>query len=580
MILNLKEFNSSVEYHKFKMETFESAIKLVTQDCFMASIDIKDAYYCVPIHEQYKKYLKFTWGEKLYQFACLPNGLACAPRKYTKMMKPVYATLRSNGHNITGYIDDNLLLASTPGELDHTIQSTINLLERLGFTLNYEKSMLMPCQQIRYLGFTIDSNHMKITLAEEKASVIVDECKKLHAAKTAKIRDVAKVIGIIVASFPGVEFGPLHYRTLEGEKTRALQIHMGNYDAIMQISDEMKLELTWWIHNIHHQNRLIVRDNAKLIISTDASSQGWGATCDGDTTGGRWNQDEQKHHINYQELFAIYLALQSFSDRLSMNRHVQILSDNTTAIAYINHMGGKQYEMNQLAKEIWAWCIRKDTWISAAHIPGEENIQAEYASRHFNDRTEWTLNDRIFKEIMKEFGQVQIDLFASRLNAKCPRYASWQRDPQAEFVDAFSRSWHDIYSYVFPPFSLMARCLQKLIRDKAEAVVVFPLWKQSWFPTVLGLLTQAPIILPQMDKLLTLPGEEKLHPLRKKLQLVAAKLSGEPSKNRTFLESLSKSCLPHGSQEHTNNIVHMSHGGTVFVYKGKWIRFNHLSLRS
>ena len=77
------------------------AIKLVSQGCYMASIDIKDAYYCVPVHEDYRKYLKFVLNDKLFQFTCLPNGLS-VPRKYTKMMKPVYATLRTQGH-VTGF---------------------------------------------------------------------------------------------------------------------------------------------------------------------------------------------------------------------------------------------------------------------------------------------------------------------------------------------------------------------------------------------------------------------------------------------------------------------------------------------
>jgi hypothetical protein len=57
MILNLKEFNQSVQYYHFKMETFDMAVKLISQGCFMASIDIKDAYYCVPVHEDFRKYL-------------------------------------------------------------------------------------------------------------------------------------------------------------------------------------------------------------------------------------------------------------------------------------------------------------------------------------------------------------------------------------------------------------------------------------------------------------------------------------------------------------------------------------------
>ena len=63
------------------METFESAIKLIKNDGFMASIDIKDT---IPIHTSFRKYLRFVWNNQVFQFTCFPNGLARAPRKYTK----------------------------------------------------------------------------------------------------------------------------------------------------------------------------------------------------------------------------------------------------------------------------------------------------------------------------------------------------------------------------------------------------------------------------------------------------------------------------------------------------------------
>ena len=79
-ILNLSKLNEYVTYHHFKMDTLETALKFVTPCCFMASIDLRDAYYCVPIHSDDQKYLKFTWQGKLYQYTALPNGLTSGPR--------------------------------------------------------------------------------------------------------------------------------------------------------------------------------------------------------------------------------------------------------------------------------------------------------------------------------------------------------------------------------------------------------------------------------------------------------------------------------------------------------------------
>ena len=75
LILNLKRLNDHIVYHHFKMESLKSVIQLMEKDCFMASVDLRDAYYSIPMSVHAHKYLKFTWGGKLYQFTCLPNGL-------------------------------------------------------------------------------------------------------------------------------------------------------------------------------------------------------------------------------------------------------------------------------------------------------------------------------------------------------------------------------------------------------------------------------------------------------------------------------------------------------------------------
>ena len=62
IILNLKFLNPAVSYGHFKMEHFDSAVKLVERNCFLASIDLKDAYYSVSIHKSCRKYLKFLWN--------------------------------------------------------------------------------------------------------------------------------------------------------------------------------------------------------------------------------------------------------------------------------------------------------------------------------------------------------------------------------------------------------------------------------------------------------------------------------------------------------------------------------------
>lgn len=89
------------------MDTLEAAISMMKPGCYMALVDLKDAYYTVSIDLSHQKYLKFCFEGEYFQYTRLPNGLASAPRIFTKLLKPVYSALRVAGHLSSGYIDDS-----------------------------------------------------------------------------------------------------------------------------------------------------------------------------------------------------------------------------------------------------------------------------------------------------------------------------------------------------------------------------------------------------------------------------------------------------------------------------------------
>ena len=148
MILNLKALNKSIVYHHFKMDTLGSVLRLICPNCFMATIDHKDAYYSVPVSEKHQKYLKFHWKGNFYKFTCFPNGLCLCPRKFTKLIKPVHSYLRLQGHLLAAYIDDNYTQGDTYTECLTTVLETLKLFVDLGFCPHPEKSCLIPSKKL------------------------------------------------------------------------------------------------------------------------------------------------------------------------------------------------------------------------------------------------------------------------------------------------------------------------------------------------------------------------------------------------------------------------------------------------
>ena len=103
----------------------------------------------------------------LFEYTSLPNGIAFAPCKFTKLMKPVFALLRRKGHSNSGYIDDSILVSDSFNECEVNVQDTVSLMETLGFITHEKKSVFKPCQNIIFLGNHIDSIHMLVYLTEK-----------------------------------------------------------------------------------------------------------------------------------------------------------------------------------------------------------------------------------------------------------------------------------------------------------------------------------------------------------------------------------------------------------------------------
>ena len=246
--------------------------------------------------------------------------------------------------------------------------------------------------------------------------------------------------------------------------------------------------------------------------------------------------------------------------------------DNTTAVAYIAHMGGsKSVACNELAKQLWTWCISRQIWVSVAHLRGVENVVADRKSRVFHDETEWMLNREIFHTLCTEYVP-SIDLFASRLNAQLPRYVSWQPDPGAEYIDALSIDWGPLNFYAFPPFSIIANCLQKIIQDKAEGIIIVPKWPtRPWFPQLLNMLIDFPTILPSGENLITLPGTDRVHQLNASLVLIACRVSGMRLRTKEFQQQLPTSSWHPGVIQQRTNTTATSRDGYCFVVRNKLI---------
>ena len=475
LVINLKRLNHWVETPHFKMEGIPTLRDLLRQGDWMVKVDLKDAYFTIPIHQDHQKYLRFMVDGTCYQFTCLPFGLSCAPWTFTKVMKPLMTLLRSWGIRIIIYIDDMLILANSREEATQHLEVLVLLLESLGFIINQEKSLLSPVQEIEFLGLIVDSLGTQLKLPGEKLRQIRKEATHLLTCQVVSAHQLSQFIGKLNATAQAIQVAPLFYRALQANLQEALAVGNQNYNQILPLGTEAQEELRWWQHHLTQWNgKTTIRKSVQIVIQSDASLSGWGAVCNGVSTGGSWTPQEQLLHINCLELLAADLALKSF---LKDQQRVAVLLqlDNSTAVAYINNLGGTiSPALTALARTLWLWALERDITITAQHIPGVSNTVADCESRMERDRSDWMLAPQVFHKINEALGPLEIDLFASRMTYQLPRFFSWRPDPQAAAVDAFQQDWSQLRGYANPPWCLVGRVLSKVESQQAQVILVEP----------------------------------------------------------------------------------------------------------
>ena len=169
-VINLRPLNRFIPNQRFRMESILLLKDILKPNSFLTKIDLKNAFYSIPIAKKSRKYLQFIYHNKLYQFCVLPFGISTAPRVFSKVLKPVIALLCTRRISLIIYLDDLLIAAGTYIDcLNHTKQ-VISLLESLGFRTNYEKSIIIPTQKLEFLGFIIDSTSTSLALPVGKSS--------------------------------------------------------------------------------------------------------------------------------------------------------------------------------------------------------------------------------------------------------------------------------------------------------------------------------------------------------------------------------------------------------------------------
>ena len=552
-VFNLKPLNPYVEKQKFKMTTPADITKILHTGDWAITMDLKDAYFHVPIHRKSRHMLMFAVlmeGKlRVFQFTSLPFGLTSAPRIFTKMTTPLANCAHAHALILLLYLDDWLL--KHPDRLDLIKQRDwlLELIQRLGFILNLNKSNLEPTHHL-------DTGWIYPPL--ERVEKIEHKVQKLLPLRVTTAYYFLSMLGVMNSAADAIPLGRLHLRPLQMYLTTHWTMKVQPLSTLIPLyHDQIGHPLQWWL------NREYTRSGVKLdtpepqcLLYSDASKSGWGAHVDDLQAKGTWNHKQSNFHINRLELLAVKYALEEFKHYLR-GKSIMIMTDNTSVVYYIKKQGGtKSIPLFLVAREILTFAQTEQMVLRVKHVPGKKNVIADLLSRQDKIvHTEWTLIQSVVDTLFLKWDKPMIDLFATRLNHRLPTFVSPMEDNTAFAVDAMAVSWKGMYAYAFPPYILILQILEKIIRDHpCEVILVAPKWpRQPWYARLLDLLVDYPLVLPPRGDLLFQPHNRFLHKTVTNLGLHAWRLSSNLLKREAF-----QSQLPGISPQHRENPLEQS----------------------
>jgi hypothetical protein len=370
-----------------KFSTIHDATKLIKKGSFMAKIDLKSAYRCVPIHPLCHQFTGISWKfgdsqEVTYLYdARLPFGASKSCMVFQSISDSIVLMLARRNIQCLAYIDDFLLICDSKLECDRALMTILALVDSLGLDVNAEKTA-GPTQKIVFLGIEVDAVSRTLTLPPKK----LVEIKSLVENWSLKSRVTKKELQMFL--------GKLNWctRVVSGGRTFLrnlinLLCKLKQSNHHIRLNTAAKSDINWWAVALveFHGKTPFLNDVPvpSYYFGTDACTNGGGGHFGCDWFHVNWNLDVPElaeAHINVKELMSVFIAARIWSPYW-YGRQIVVRSDNMAAVASINKSTSRSSDLLPIVKELFWLTIKYNFKLSAVFIPGKLNILADHLSR-------------------------------------------------------------------------------------------------------------------------------------------------------------------------------------------------------
>lgn len=384
--------NQFVEYSSCSYASVDYATSLMQQNCWLCKIDLKAAYRSIPIHPRNYQFTGLSWTfdhEKCRTYMVdtkLPFGSKKACLIFSTISDAVARILRRKGVSVVNYLDDLLLISNSKDQSWLDLDTSVNLLTRLGFSINWDK-VVPPSQKLTFLGVELDSIKRTLALPPSKLSEFISLIDEWTLKKRCSKKELLSLLGKLNWASRVVRGGRTFLRRLIDLSKKLKQNNHRTW-----ICREAHLDIMWWAQGIsvfHGKTRFVqdyVEPEAEFI--TDACLVGGGGHFDNQWFYTNFSVDHpesKNEHINCLELLTVLVGARRWG-HLWTNKHIRVRSDNEATVKSINKGTSHSALFMKYLRELF-WLSEKYRFrLTALHIRGEVNFLADRISRLHNPR--------------------------------------------------------------------------------------------------------------------------------------------------------------------------------------------------
>jgi hypothetical protein len=484
LICDARALNLFLKNLPFQYEKLRDVLAYTKAGFFMVTWDLKSGYYHVPIHPAYRKFFGFKIGDRYGVYNVICFGLSEACFAFTKIAQEPLIELRSRGFPVSGYIDDGHSAAKTYGRTIRQGYLIIRLLAAIGAFFGLPKCNLIPLQELRWLGFLLNTRDETFKVAPSKLAkikAVLHEAIEKGATTNRELAALAgKLVALSPAVLPALLFSRAIFQAMKGQDS---------WDAWFPSPEAVRTEAQVWLDNLDKWNgRPWWPRQVQLTLSIDASALGYGGFIQEPSgrahpVAGTFDEQEAQLSSAARETIgyvrAIQVASQLFLDTLRESA-LLLLGDSQAALSALHKFASPSPAIHEQLKQLFTTCAIGAFDIIPRWIPRESLSEADELSRR-PDASDWGCTPELVSLILNHFQvSVQLDLFASDAHHVTSNFISAFFVPGCIAIHALAQDWNSLLPnnsatvWAFPSTKHISATLTILEKQRIKAILLVP----------------------------------------------------------------------------------------------------------